>query len=100
MMRRIRREADLSQRELASALGISATAVAQAESGRRGTPVRLLCEAAALARLQVVLLDADDRVAVELSPAPPAASPGRGASGSAGRARMRHDHPQSTEPGR
>src|SRR4051794_8343980 len=57
-LRRIRRAADLSQRELARALGISAAAVARAESGTRSLPLDVLARAAALAELRLVLLDA------------------------------------------
>src|SRR4051794_11913875 len=58
-LRRIRRAADLSQRELARALGISAAAVARAESGSRSIPLGLLARAATLADLRLVLLDAE-----------------------------------------
>jgi transcriptional regulator with XRE-family HTH domain len=56
-LRRIRRSADLSQRELAAALDIPQSTIAQAETGRRGLPVVLLASAAALAGLRVALLD-------------------------------------------
>jgi HTH-type transcriptional regulator/antitoxin HipB len=62
MLRRIRRRADLSQRELARRLGISKSAVAAAETGDRDLPFRLLVEAAALAGLHLGLLTADDQV--------------------------------------
>jgi ribosome-binding protein aMBF1 (putative translation factor) len=38
-LRRIRRRADLSQRELAAALGTAASVIAQAETRRRDLPV-------------------------------------------------------------
>ncbi|OMQ15271.1 hypothetical protein A7K94_0210715 [Modestobacter sp. VKM Ac-2676] len=57
LLRRIRRRGDLSQRELARLLGISAAAIGQAESGRRDLPARVLCRAAALAGLRVTLAD-------------------------------------------
>jgi transcriptional regulator with XRE-family HTH domain len=56
-LRRIRRRADLSQRELADAIEVSQSAVAQAESGRRDLPVGTLTRAAALAGLRLALLD-------------------------------------------
>lgn len=56
-LRRIRRLADLSQRELAQALGVSQAAVAQAESGRRDLPVGVLAGAASLPGLRLVLID-------------------------------------------
>jgi transcriptional regulator with XRE-family HTH domain len=57
MLRRIRRTADMSQRELAQALGIAPAVVSHAEAGRRGMAVGLLARAAALAGLRLVLLD-------------------------------------------
>jgi transcriptional regulator with XRE-family HTH domain len=57
VLRRIRRNADLSQRELAAAAGLSASAVAHAEAGSRDLPVGGLVRAAALAGLRLVLLD-------------------------------------------
>lgn len=57
-LRRIRRSADLSQRELARACGVSQSAVAQAESGRRDLAVGVLAGAAHRAGLRLALLDA------------------------------------------
>ncbi|GAB3354584.1 helix-turn-helix domain-containing protein [Modestobacter lapidis] len=57
-LRRIRRTADLSQRELAAACGVSASALAKAEARRRGLPVDVLERAAAVAGLRLALLDA------------------------------------------
>ncbi|TFV65108.1 UNVERIFIED_ORG: XRE family transcriptional regulator [Bacillus sp. AZ43] len=57
-LRRIRRRADLSQRQLAQACGVSHSAIAQAESGRRGLTVELLSRLAAVAGLRLALLDA------------------------------------------
>jgi transcriptional regulator with XRE-family HTH domain len=56
-LRRIRRIADLSQRELAEACGIAHAVVAHAESGRRGLSTEILVRAAALARLRLALVD-------------------------------------------
>jgi transcriptional regulator with XRE-family HTH domain len=57
MLRRIRRLADLSQRELASAAGLSVSAVGHAEAGTRDLPVRGLVRAAAAAGLRLALLN-------------------------------------------
>jgi transcriptional regulator with XRE-family HTH domain len=57
-LRRIRRIADVSQRELASACGLSQSAVAQAESGRRDLSVSALVSAANVAGLRLALLSA------------------------------------------
>jgi HTH-type transcriptional regulator/antitoxin HipB len=56
-LRRIRRTADLSQRELAAACGVSASVVAHAEARRRDLPVGVLQRAAAVAGLRLALLD-------------------------------------------
>jgi transcriptional regulator with XRE-family HTH domain len=58
-LRRIRRRADLSQRELGAALGIAASTITHAETRRRDLPVGLLTRAAGLAGLRLALLDAD-----------------------------------------
>ena len=58
-LRRIRRLADLSQRELADRCNLSQSAVAHAESGQRDLPVGALVRACALAWLRLALLDAD-----------------------------------------
>ena len=58
LVRRIRRTADLSQRELARALGVAASTVARAESGTRDLPATVLARAAELADLRLALLDA------------------------------------------
>jgi HTH-type transcriptional regulator/antitoxin HipB len=57
LVRRIRRLADLSQRELAERVDVSKSAIAAAESGRAGLDVRVLVRAAALARLRLALVD-------------------------------------------
>jgi transcriptional regulator with XRE-family HTH domain len=56
-LRRIRRIADFSQRDLAAAAGISASTVGEAESGSRDLPVSLLVRLAALGGLRLALLD-------------------------------------------
>jgi transcriptional regulator with XRE-family HTH domain len=58
LVRRIRRAADLSQRDLARALAVSDGAVAQAESGQRDLPATVLMRAAELAGLRLALVDA------------------------------------------
>jgi transcriptional regulator with XRE-family HTH domain len=58
MVRRIRRLADMSQRELAEACGLSQSAVARAESGRHDLPSSALATAAGVAGLRLALLDA------------------------------------------
>jgi transcriptional regulator with XRE-family HTH domain len=57
VLRRIRRIADLSQRELAAAAGVSASTIGQAESGTRDLPIRRVAEMAELAGLRLVLMD-------------------------------------------
>jgi transcriptional regulator with XRE-family HTH domain len=56
-VRRIRRAADMSQRELALAAGVSPSVIARAETETRDLPVRLLARLAALADLRLALLD-------------------------------------------
>jgi HTH-type transcriptional regulator/antitoxin HipB len=57
-LRRIRRAADLSQRELAQALEVSKSYIGSAESGTAGLDVRVLARAAALAGLRLALVGA------------------------------------------
>ena len=61
VLRRIRRLADRSQRELADAGGVSKTALAAAEAGTRGLDARALARLAAVAGLRLTLLDGDGR---------------------------------------
>jgi transcriptional regulator with XRE-family HTH domain len=56
-LRRIRRRADMSQRELAAAARASVSAVAHAEAGSRDLPVGVLARAAALAGLRLAIVD-------------------------------------------
>jgi transcriptional regulator with XRE-family HTH domain len=56
-LRRIRRIADLSQRDLAAAAGISPSTLAHAEAGTRDLPVQSLVRAGALVGLRLALLD-------------------------------------------
>jgi transcriptional regulator with XRE-family HTH domain len=59
VLRRIRRSADLSQRQLADRLQIAKSSVGRAESGLAGLDVRMLARAAVLAGLRLALLDAE-----------------------------------------
>jgi transcriptional regulator with XRE-family HTH domain len=65
MLRRIRRVADSSQRELAERIGMSKTALAAAETGARDLPVSLLAGAAASVGGRLAVLDASGH---ELTP--------------------------------
>jgi transcriptional regulator with XRE-family HTH domain len=56
-LRRIRRRADLSQRQLAEACGVSQSSVARAEAGRHSLTVDLLARAAAIADMRLALMD-------------------------------------------
>src|SRR4051794_34606627 len=58
-LRRIRRLADLSQRELAAELLVSKSSIAAVETGDRGIDVLLLARAAALAGLRLALIGED-----------------------------------------
>jgi len=57
LLRRIRRCADLSQRELAARIGTSKSAIAAAETGAAGLDARLVAAAAQVADLRIALLD-------------------------------------------
>ncbi|SEL61247.1 Helix-turn-helix domain-containing protein [Blastococcus sp. DSM 46786] len=57
LLRRIRRRADLSQRELAARLGVSKATVAAVESGSRSMGTGAFAAAAELAGLRLELLD-------------------------------------------
>jgi transcriptional regulator with XRE-family HTH domain len=59
LLRRLRRRADLSQRQLAAAVGVSKSTLAAVEVGAGRLDVRLLARAAELAGLRLALLDAD-----------------------------------------
>ena len=66
-LRRIRRTGDLSQRELAGCIGISAAAVAHAEAGTRDLPTGALNRAAAAVGLRLVLVDAHGHAVVGMA---------------------------------
>src|SRR3954447_1421931 len=57
LLRRIRRTADLSQRQLADGLGVARSTVARAETGERDLPATVLARAAELAGLRLALGD-------------------------------------------
>jgi transcriptional regulator with XRE-family HTH domain len=57
LLRRIRRTADLSQRQLADGLGVARSSVARAETGERDLPASVLARAAELAGLRLALVD-------------------------------------------
>lgn len=58
-LRRIRRAADLSQRELASVLEVSKSLVGAVETGAHGLDARVLARAAAHAGLRLAVVDGD-----------------------------------------
>jgi transcriptional regulator with XRE-family HTH domain len=75
-LRRIRRTADLSQRQLADACGVSQSVIARAEAGARDLPVSVFVRAAAVAGARLIVLDQDGH---ELDPMDPeAVRDGRG----------------------
>ncbi|MQA33926.1 helix-turn-helix domain-containing protein [Modestobacter roseus] len=59
LLRRLRREADLSQRELAQATGLTQARIARVETGRSDLGVGALVRIAAVAGARVALLHAD-----------------------------------------
>ena len=65
LLRRVRRIADLSQRELAAHSGVSKTVIATAEAGTRGLDARHLARLATVAGLRLALVDGDG---VEVAP--------------------------------
>ena len=71
LVRRIRRTADLSQRELAARSGISKTTIAAAEVGSRDLGVTRLALLAEVAGLRLALLDAEGREVRGMDPGGP-----------------------------
>ncbi|HEV7189015.1 MAG TPA: helix-turn-helix transcriptional regulator [Blastococcus sp.] len=61
VLRRVRRITDLSQRELAVAVGISPSAVGSAESGARDLPLSVVARIAEVAALRLSLVDGNGR---------------------------------------
>ena len=68
-LRRVRRIADLSQRQLAATVGISTSAVGSAESGARDLPVGIVARIAEVAALRLVLVDLQGREVTPMSDA-------------------------------
>jgi transcriptional regulator with XRE-family HTH domain len=68
LVRRIRRVADLSQRELADRLGVSLAAIGHAEAGRRDLPTGVMVRAARLAGLRLAVLDENGREVDGMTP--------------------------------
>ncbi|MGR6967187.1 helix-turn-helix transcriptional regulator [Geodermatophilus sp. URMC 61] len=68
LVRRIRRTADMSQRELAARTGLSKTTIAAAEAGNRDLGVTRLALLAEVAGLRLVLLDAEGREVTGMDP--------------------------------
>ena len=68
LLRRIRRTADCSQRELAHRIGASKTALAGAEDGTRDLRVGMLARAAAVVGWRLTVLDAEGAEVVPMHP--------------------------------
>jgi len=68
LLRRIRRTADCSQRQLADRIGTSRTAVAAAEDGTRDLRVSVLARAASLVGGRLTVLDAAGAEVVPMDP--------------------------------
>ena len=68
-LRRVRRIADLSQRELAAAVGISPSAVGGAESGARDLPASVVARIAEVASLRLALVDGNGQEVAPMSDA-------------------------------
>jgi transcriptional regulator with XRE-family HTH domain len=66
-LRRARRIADMSQRELARAAGVSQAAVSQIEAGTRVPSMRLFQRILAVAGLQLVVVDAGRRIVAPMA---------------------------------
>ncbi|MCZ2803809.1 helix-turn-helix transcriptional regulator [Modestobacter sp. VKM Ac-2983] len=69
MLRRVRRLADMSQRELAEASGVSRDRLSRAEAGRGDLRVGEFAGIVSLARLRLVLLDAQGQEVAPMSAA-------------------------------
>ncbi|MGY1846684.1 MULTISPECIES: helix-turn-helix domain-containing protein [unclassified Blastococcus] len=67
MLRRARRVADLSQREMAAAAGVAKSTLAAAEAGARDLPVGALLGVLAVARLRLALIGADGAEVLPMS---------------------------------
>ncbi|WP_052091038.1 helix-turn-helix domain-containing protein [Modestobacter caceresii] len=69
LLRRVRRLADMSQRELAGVAGVSRDRLGRAEAGRGDLRVGEFSRIVSLARLRLVLLDAQGHEVAPMSPA-------------------------------
>ena len=67
LIRRIRRIADVSQRELAERLGVPKSGVGAVESGTSGLDVRVLARAALLAGLRLAVVDGEGEEVLPMS---------------------------------
>jgi len=67
LLRRIRRQADLSQRELGRRLAVPKSTIAAAEAASRDLPAGVLARAAGLAGLRLALVDQEGQEVTEMS---------------------------------
>lgn len=77
LVRRARREGDLSQRELAALLGVDQATVSRWETGQAVPDVLTFARVLALGGLDLAVLDAEGEPAVPMSEAPPRDGQGR-----------------------
>ena len=66
-VRRVRRIADLSQRQLAEVAGVSHSAVSKVESGAQAPSLRVFLRILAVAGLRVVVVDSDRRIVLPMA---------------------------------
>jgi transcriptional regulator with XRE-family HTH domain len=67
MLRRIRRTADVSQRELAAMLGVAQSTVGRWEAGETSPDLETGARLARIAGLRLALVDVDDRVVAPMA---------------------------------
>jgi transcriptional regulator with XRE-family HTH domain len=67
MLRRIRRTADVSQRELAAMLGVAQSTVGRWEAGETSPDLETAARLARIAGLRLALVDVDDRVVAPMA---------------------------------
>jgi transcriptional regulator with XRE-family HTH domain len=67
MLRRIRRTADVSQRELAAMLGVAQSTVGRWEAGETSPDLETAARLAGIAGLRLALVDVDDRVVAPMA---------------------------------
>ena len=75
LVRRARREGDLSQRELAALLGVDQATVSRWETGQAVPDVLTVARVLALGGLDLAVLDAEGEPAVPMSEAAPGRAP-------------------------